>query len=89
MNGAPDRADGIIAAADRLLLPLSRGEPIDTRALRFAMEASFGGSDAQGLWCWKDAYEAGEVALLLFLASVRTCHSSQVAVEQADDAQQA
>lgn len=31
------------------------------------MEDAFGGSDAAGLWDWKTAYDAGEVALILFL----------------------
>jgi hypothetical protein len=31
------------------------------------MEAAFGASDATGAWGWKDAYEAGEVATVLFL----------------------
>jgi hypothetical protein len=31
------------------------------------MERAFGGSDADGAWDWKLAYEAGEVALVLFL----------------------
>ncbi|MGB3316815.1 MAG: bifunctional class I SAM-dependent methyltransferase/DEAD/DEAH box helicase, partial [Albidovulum sp.] len=35
--------------------------------LRLEMERAFGGSDATGAWDWKLAYEAGEVALVLFL----------------------
>lgn len=35
--------------------------------LRLEMERAFGGSDADGAWDWKLAYEAGEVALVLFL----------------------
>ena len=31
------------------------------------MEAAFGGSDADGAWVWKDAYEALEAAQVLFL----------------------
>jgi hypothetical protein len=31
------------------------------------MEAAFGGSDAEGAWIWKDAYEALEAAQILFL----------------------
>ncbi len=57
----------IFAAAHRLLARLERGQPIDTGFLRDAMEASFGASDASGAWDWKDAYEAGEVATVLFL----------------------
>lgn len=61
------RASAILAAAERLLPDLVRGAAVDARALRSAMETAFGGSDADGLWTWKDAYEAGEVALILFL----------------------
>ncbi|RUX23008.1 methylase [Mesorhizobium sp. M7A.F.Ca.US.011.01.1.1] len=57
-----------IHQAGTLLLPfLEQGEPVTTAALRAAMTTSFGGSDAQGLWVWKDAYEALEVAQVLFL----------------------
>jgi len=31
------------------------------------MTTSFGGSDAQGFWVWKDAYEALEIAQVVFL----------------------
>jgi predicted RNA methylase len=57
-----------IHQASMLLLPfLGQGKPFTTAALRSAMTTSFGGSDAQGFWVWKDAYEALEVAQVLFL----------------------
>ncbi|MER8556004.1 strawberry notch family protein [Mesorhizobium sp. M1217] len=57
-----------IHQASMLLLPfLGQGKPVTTAALRTAMTTSFGGSDAQGFWVWKDAYEALEVAQVLFL----------------------
>jgi predicted RNA methylase len=60
-------AAGIVAAA-RLLLPhLERGERIDAALLRQAIETAFGASDATGAWDWKTAYEACEVASVLFL----------------------
>ena len=31
------------------------------------MSCAFGASDAQGAWIWKDAYEAAEAALIMFL----------------------
>src|SRR3546814_18671925 len=31
------------------------------------MEQAFGGTDAEGAWSWKDAYEACEAAQVLFL----------------------
>jgi hypothetical protein len=50
------------------LLPfLEQGKPITTAALRIAMTDSFGGTDAQGFWVWKHAYEALECAQTMFL----------------------
>ncbi|MBI1206827.1 MAG: methylase [Azospirillum sp.] len=63
----PDNAAGIFRAADLLLPSLQRGEALDARTLRGAMETAFGGSDAAGAWLWKDAYEACEAAQVLFL----------------------
>lgn len=57
----------ILAAAEELLPHLERGQRIDSTMLRGAMESAFGASDASGLWDWKDAYEACEVATILFL----------------------
>jgi len=62
-----DRAAALFAAAELILPALVRGEAIDAAALRAAMEGAFGGSDADGLWAWKDAYEACEAAGVLFL----------------------
>ena len=57
-----------VAEAARLLLPhLERGQRVDATVLRAAMEAAFGSSDASGAWDWKAAYDACEVATVLFL----------------------
>jgi len=60
-------ASALIAVAEALLPTLAQGEAVDARALREAMTITFGGSDAEGLWAWKDAYDACEIAQLLFL----------------------
>ena len=60
-------APAILAAANLLLPHLERGQRVDTAALRSAMETAFGASDATGAWDWKLAYEACEVATVLFL----------------------
>ena len=60
-------ADALIGAAHLLLTHLERGVTIDARALRTAMIASFGASDAEGTWDWKTAYDACEAAQVLFL----------------------
>ncbi|ESY78531.1 methylase [Mesorhizobium sp. LNHC220B00] len=70
--GAPtpasiNNAQAIHQTAMRLLPFLEQGNPVTTAALRTAMTTSFGGSDAQGFWVWKDGYEALEVAQVLFL----------------------
>jgi len=63
----PDPSAAIFQAA-RLLLPhLEHGQRIDAPILRAAMEAAFGASDTSGAWDWKTAYEACEVATVLFL----------------------
>ncbi|MHC2338240.1 putative RNA methylase [Bradyrhizobium sp. USDA 4454] len=64
---APEGASVIIAAAEQLLPHLERGRRIDTAILRAAMEVAFGASDATGAWDWKMAYDACEVAIVLFL----------------------
>ena len=61
------RASKIRKAGEALLLLLERGEAIDAADLRTNLTDAFGGSDAEGLWTWKDAYEACEVAQVLFL----------------------
>ena len=60
-------AAALLAAGQALLPNLVRGAAVDARSLREAMTAATGGSDAEGAWSWKDAYEACEVAQLLFL----------------------
>jgi predicted RNA methylase len=60
-------APAILAAANLLLPHLERGQRVDAAILRGAMETAFGASDASGAWDWKLAYEACEVATVLFL----------------------
>ncbi len=56
-----------IVAAERLLDHLSYGRAIDAGVLRMVMTEAFGGSDAEGAWDWKNAYDACEAASVLFL----------------------
>ena len=69
---SPTRAEKLFAVAESLLAVLSRGQELSASVVRVAMTNTFGGSDAEGLWCWKDAYEASEVAAVLFLRKFRT-----------------
>jgi predicted RNA methylase len=65
---APTNPAQAIHQAALLLLPfLEHGKPVTTAALREVMTDSFGGSDAQGFWVWKQAYEALEAAQILFI----------------------
>jgi predicted RNA methylase len=59
--------NALVAAAKLLLSEIERSRAIDARALRTAIVASFGGSDAEGAWDWKTAYNACEAAQILFL----------------------
>ena len=60
-------ASAVVRAARQLFTDLERGRRIDATALRNAMEAAFGASDASGAWNWKTAYDACEAAAVLFL----------------------
>lgn len=54
--------------AGRLLLgQLERSQKLDAGIVRAAMEQAFDGSDADGRWTWKAAYDGGEAAAVLFL----------------------
>ena len=63
----PSKPRALLAAAAALLPHLEAGQALDAPTLRTALTRAFGGSDAQGTWVWKDAYEAAEAALVLFL----------------------
>ncbi|MFI0848706.1 strawberry notch-like NTP hydrolase domain-containing protein [Mesorhizobium sp. IMUNJ 23232] len=65
---SPEESAAAIHQAARLLLPfLEQGEPVTTTALRKVMTECFGGTDAEGFWVWKDAYEALEAAQVLLV----------------------
>jgi hypothetical protein len=80
----PDKVSGLIHAATLLAQLLGQGRALDSRTLHSAMEAAFGGTDAEGVWVWKDAYEALEAAHVMFLrkfgAAMRTRAGSIAAV---------
>ncbi len=63
----PVQGDALFAAAGTLLPVLEAGRPLDAATLRDAMTNAFGGSDAAGAWVWKDAYEAAEAAVVIFM----------------------
>ena len=63
----PTSETALFEAAKALLPVLAAGRLLDANVLRDAMTRVFGASDAEGAWLWKDAYEAAEVAVVLFL----------------------
>jgi predicted RNA methylase len=67
IRAAASLTSAVVRAAQQLLTDLERGRRIDAAVLRGAMEAAFGASDATGAWNWKIAYDACEVATVLFL----------------------
>ena len=67
VQDVPAKPRALLAAAAALLPRLEAGQALDASTLRTVLTRAFGGSDAQGAWVWKDAYEAAEAALVLFL----------------------
>lgn len=65
--GFAGRASALLAAARTLLPALEAGRAIDAAQLCTAMTDAFGGTDSEGAWDWKTAYDACEAAEILFL----------------------
>ena len=65
--GVRSKPAALLATATALLPELEAGRALDAKTLREAMSAAFGASDTQGAWVWKDAYEAAEAAMVLFI----------------------
>jgi len=63
----PAKASALLKAAHLLLPHLQQGQAIDAARLRAAMTEAYDGSDAEGAWDWKTAYDACEASQLLFL----------------------
>ena len=66
-RSTPSGASALFAAAETLLPALEDGRALDAATLRDAMTRALGASDAEGAWVWKDAYEAAEAAVVLFV----------------------
>ncbi|WP_018237786.1 strawberry notch-like NTP hydrolase domain-containing protein [Ensifer sp. BR816] len=77
------RAGKILLAGHQLLPFLERGQAIGAADLRAILTNAFGGSDAEGFWAWKDAYEATEVAQVLFLRKFGAAISARANAPQA------
>ncbi len=81
VNPRTDRAAAILAAARRLVPNLAAGRALDTPTLRIAMTDAFDASDSDGAWLWKDAYEAAEAAVILFLQRYAPALQQRAAAE--------
>ena len=66
-TGVRSKPAALLATATALLPELEAGRALDAKTLREAMSAAFGANDTQGAWVWKDAYEAAEAAMVLFI----------------------
>lgn len=60
-----DRGANLMAAARALAPHLARSRLLDRKLVSSVMTTAFGASDAEGLWNWRDAYEAIEAATVL------------------------
>lgn len=64
-SSSRDRAANLLASARALAAHLARSRPLDRKLVSGVMVTTFGGSDAQGLWSWRDAYQAIKGAIVL------------------------
>ncbi|RCJ40988.1 methylase, partial [Nostoc minutum NIES-26] len=62
-----DYGQSIINVAQELAKSLIAHRPLSTKTIQSQMNRYFLGTAAEGAWSWKDAYEAVEVALILYL----------------------
>lgn len=62
---AGDRPANILAAARTLATYLAKSRTLDRRLVSATLTLTFGASDAEGAWSWKDAYDAVECAVVL------------------------
>ena len=66
-GASPPKPRALLDAAAALVPRLEAGQALDAPTLRAALIRAFAGSDTDGAWVWKDAYEAAEAALVWFL----------------------
>lgn len=57
----------IVEVGSAIAQLIAQGKQISTTKLSQLMNSCLGGTDAQGVWQWKDAYEAMEVGLIIYL----------------------
>ena len=57
----------LLEVARQITAHLLSGQKLHPYPLRTQMNRAFNGTDAEGAWQWKDAYEAQEVAMVSWL----------------------
>ncbi|BBD70057.1 hypothetical protein NIES4072_64370 [Nostoc commune NIES-4072] len=62
-----DYGQSVINVAQELAKVLIDNRPLSTKTVQAQMNRHFHGTAAKGAWQWKDAYEAVEVAQILYL----------------------
>ena len=66
-DAADQKAANLLAAGRALAPHLNRSRTLDRKLVSGVMTTTFGASDAEGAWLWRDAYDAIEAALVLQL----------------------
>jgi len=61
----PERAANLLSAARALAPHFARGRPLERRLVSGILTTTFGATDADGAWDWRDAYDAIEAAMVL------------------------
>ncbi|TAJ68722.1 MAG: methylase [Phenylobacterium sp.] len=64
-DAAGDRPQNLLAAGRALAPHLFRGRPLERRVVSTVLTTTFGATDAEGAWDWRDAYDAIEAAMVL------------------------
>ncbi len=61
------KAKLIIDVGNTIAQLIAQGKQISPQKLSLLMNSSLGGTDTEGFWQWKDAYEAAEAGLIIYL----------------------
>src|SRR5579883_2758869 len=69
MQTVLDYGQSVLNVGQKIATLLSKNQPISNAVLQTSMNQYFHGTAAGGAWAWKDAYEAVEVAQILYLRS--------------------
>lgn len=69
-ESASDRPRNLLAAARALAPHLFRGRALERRVVSNVLTTTFGATDAEGAWDWRDAYDAIEAAMVLHVRRI-------------------